>query len=72
VPHLANLPFASLQRVGAAFVGHLVNLPLASRHGAAKAEVEPVRRLIADKTKNSFRIVVLRLMEANSVSHIGR
>lgn len=60
VPHFANLPLASLQRVTVfVFVGHFMNLPLASRHGAAKAEAEPVRRLIADKAKISFRIVVL-------------
>jgi hypothetical protein len=40
VPHLANLPF-SRQRAGLAFAaatgGHLMNLPLASLHGAANA-----------------------------------
>lgn len=41
VPHLANLPFASLQRVGLAgtFSGHFTNFPLASRQGAALAGV---------------------------------
>lgn len=41
VPHFANFPFAALQRVvaGAALSGHLMNLPLASRHGAASAGV---------------------------------
>ena len=41
VPHFANLPFAALQRVvaGAVFSGHLMNFPLASRHGAANAGV---------------------------------
>lgn len=40
-PHFANFPFAALQRVGAgaAFSGHLMNLPFASRHGAASAGV---------------------------------
>jgi hypothetical protein len=36
VPHLANLPFASLHTFfTGAFSGHLMNLPLLSRHGAA-------------------------------------
>ena len=41
VPHLANLPFVPLHRVGLAggVVGHLMNLPFASRHGAASAGV---------------------------------
>ena len=42
VPHLANLPFAFLQRTGfgCAAAAHLMNLPLASRHGAASAGVD--------------------------------
>jgi hypothetical protein len=41
VPHFANLPLAALQRVaaGADFSGHLMNLPFASLHGAARAGV---------------------------------
>ena len=39
VPHLANLPLASLQTCLAAGAGHLVNLPFASLHGAAEAAV---------------------------------
>ena len=39
VLHLANLPLASLHRVGATVAaGHLMNLPFASRQGAALAE----------------------------------
>ena len=42
VPHLANLPLAALQRVvfAGAVVAHLMNFPLASRHGAASAGVD--------------------------------
>lgn len=55
VPHLANLPFAALQRVaaGAVFSGHLTNLPLASRHGAASAGVES-RAAAVSAAANSF------------------
>jgi len=58
VPHFANLPFASLQRVGlaGALAGHLTNLPFESRQGAAMDGAEPATRLRADRARMSFRI----------------
>ncbi len=55
VPHLANLPFAALQRVvaGAAFSGHLMNFPFASLHGAASAGVAS-RAAAVSAAANSF------------------
>lgn len=59
VPHLANLPLASLQRVGlAALAGHLTNLPLLSRHGAAANDAELAMSPRADKAMMMMRMVV--------------
>jgi hypothetical protein len=44
VPHLANLPFSLQRTAGFGAAGaHLMNLPLASLHGAAIAGAEPAR-----------------------------
>jgi hypothetical protein len=58
VPHLANLPLASLHRFGAAgfLSGHLVNLPLASRHWFAA-----IAGLTAIKLSEVKAIIHLRI-----------
>ena len=61
VPHFANLPFESRQRVdfaGACLV-HFVNLPFASRHGAAIEGAEPAIKPSADRPMINFRIIVV-------------
>ncbi|EQB11695.1 hypothetical protein RLDS_21430 [Sphingobium lactosutens DS20] len=56
-PHLANLPLASLHRLGAAFFsGHLVNLPLASLQGAALATTGTAAIEAAARNDNRFFI----------------
>ncbi len=57
VPHLANLPFASLQTAFlAGFSGHLMNLPVfGSLHGAAASgAVAPKARATASANESPF------------------
>jgi hypothetical protein len=65
VPHLTNLPFASLQRA-VGFLGHFTNFPFASRHGVATAEAEPNTRLTADSARMSLRISPLPIWPGHS------
>jgi hypothetical protein len=60
VSHFANLPFASLQRTGFCTLGgHLVNLPLASLHGAAIDGAEPASKAIEAAANRTRRITLL-------------
>ena len=71
VPHLANLPFASLQLTGLAgfFSAHLMNLPCASRQWvAAKLGVVAIVRTAAAKAIERS-IVGLLLMFSGSMLH---
>lgn len=70
VPHLANLPLAALQRTGLAgdFVGHLMNFPLASRHGAASAGVDSIA--IEAAANISLRIIILFLPPSIRLSQV--
>jgi hypothetical protein len=70
VPHLANFPFAALQRTGfaAAFGGHLVNLPLASLQGAARTGVDNSAS-VAAAAKNMRMVSLPRLNRARERRH---
>jgi hypothetical protein len=59
VPHFANLPFASLQRVTAGTFGvHLMNLPFVSRQGAARLGADP-----AINPRTDIPMMMLRILD---------